>query len=1185
MRVSEPRPTIDEQNPWPGLAPFEESAERFFNGRNEESAALRRLVLQAPLTVLFGASGLGKTSLLHAGLFPSLRKEALPVYVRLDLRDREAPLIEQVKAALEGEVRRRGVDAPEFGAGESLWEFLHRAGLELWSDQNQLLTPLFVLDQFEEVFTMGAANATAIAGLRTDLGDLIENRVPSQLVAAVLDREGGNDRLFLDSQHYKVLLSFREDFLPQMEGWKRDIPSILRNRLRLLPMSGEQAFEAVNKTAPHLAPEAVAWRIVAFAAAAGDAPEGSAGLEVAPALLSLVCAGLNQRRKEQGKAQFDEALLAGTGQAIVADFYRGSIAGVPEHVRRFIERELITERGFRKPCDYDDARTVHGVSEADLALLVNRRVLRIEPGRGTSRVELTHDLLTRVVREERDRQRELDRIAKERKQRRRLAGIVAALSAIAMAMASAAFYANGKSRQAQAALEALNKETEKTLAAQQGLAEQQTAAEVSKALASAHERAARSHQLAAEALSHLYDDDSASAMRSALQAIDATRTVDRSILPDAEDALRRAAFQGGEGLTRPGHGVDIQRIEFSPDARRLATVAEDGLRIWDLARGVQIQSFGGCREPVFSQDWTRLGCITDTGAVHNSADFLEVESGKVLWHVDAQRASRIDALSFSPNGTQMLWERGGTTYVSDGPAGRREFSGKHAVFSPDGEMLAAVVEPRGAKIWDFETGQEVRTWADEANHLTFRPDGKVLAIAGSKETNLLNIASGQRIAIAFGQSILDVPFDCMVFSRTDSRLFLVGDLVYLADSVTGQAQAIPQNVPVGEFRRSTNCEFSPDANVLVTHVVGRLNPEVWGRQLSRQTPDTGFYAVNADATLLASSDGASVTVTGPSGSKTTLLGYDPKTKLAVAAFSLDGGRMVTAGATGAAYVWDAASGRNLAILPGHQFPIYVVAFSPNGYFIITAGEQGVAKLWDARSGKLLHDLVGHGPRILSVSFSPDSKRVVTSELGGQTIVWDVATGADLTKGSPIRLQGNAHAAAFSPDGKRLFLGSGALSVRDAVSYREIQALSGNLDQWEGGFTMSRDGRFLAAAGTSSVEVSRAGSEWRHLPGSVTGSGPIPTGIAFSRDGMRLVTPGADRTVKIWDTASGREIMTLYYQGFGDPKTKDEQIKIRAVAFSPDERQIYAVGDNWSIFRFPVALDEVIAEANKRLAQR
>src|SRR5687767_10631181 len=92
-----PPSRIDEQNPWPGLNAFDEAAQRFFNGRGNEVAELRRLVLNAPLTVLFGASGLGKTSLLQAGLFPLLRQEnVLPVYVRLDARDRTAPLVSQV---------------------------------------------------------------------------------------------------------------------------------------------------------------------------------------------------------------------------------------------------------------------------------------------------------------------------------------------------------------------------------------------------------------------------------------------------------------------------------------------------------------------------------------------------------------------------------------------------------------------------------------------------------------------------------------------------------------------------------------------------------------------------------------------------------------------------------------------------------------------------------------------------------------------------------------------------------------------------------------------------------------------------------------------------------------------------------------------------------------------------------
>ncbi len=296
-------PNIDEQNPWPGLGAFDEADERFFNGRREESAALRRLVTNSPLTVLFGGSGLGKTSLLQAGLFPLVRKELLPIYIRLDLQGHDASIVEQVKAQFESEMRKRGVDAPPFLDGETLWEFLHRSGLELWSRQNQLLTPLFVLDQFEEIFTLGARYPAAIARLRTDLADLIENRIPANLAARLVNNERAGEALSLDSQRYRVLLSFREDYLPQMEGWKGDIPSIMRNRLRLLPMSGEQAFDAVNKTAPDLAPEPVARQIVAFVAAAGEGEAGT-DVEVAPALLSLVCAGLNQRRREQGKAQF-----------------------------------------------------------------------------------------------------------------------------------------------------------------------------------------------------------------------------------------------------------------------------------------------------------------------------------------------------------------------------------------------------------------------------------------------------------------------------------------------------------------------------------------------------------------------------------------------------------------------------------------------------------------------------------------------------------------------------------------------------------------------------------------------------------------------------------------------------------------------------------------------------------------
>ena len=77
--------SVDHENPWPGLSTFTEEQTAFFFGRDEEVRELLRRVERKALTVLFGQSGLGKSSLLQAGLFPRLRTENLcPVYVRLD---------------------------------------------------------------------------------------------------------------------------------------------------------------------------------------------------------------------------------------------------------------------------------------------------------------------------------------------------------------------------------------------------------------------------------------------------------------------------------------------------------------------------------------------------------------------------------------------------------------------------------------------------------------------------------------------------------------------------------------------------------------------------------------------------------------------------------------------------------------------------------------------------------------------------------------------------------------------------------------------------------------------------------------------------------------------------------------------------------------------------------------------
>nr|WP_320194230.1 tetratricopeptide repeat protein [uncultured Desulfobacter sp.] len=432
---------FDDDDPWPGLHEFTEAGKDFFKGRGAEKAELFRLVRDARLVVQFGRSGLGKTSLIQAGLFPHLRRENyLPVYVRIDPRDRTTPLIEQISKAFFEQLQKREADYPTPSTGEGLWEYLHRRDLEFWSRQNHLLTPVFVLDQFEEVFTLGAENAQAVSQLRTDLTDLIENSIPSPLTQ--LWDNGGSQPLALDvqSQCYKILISLREDFLPELEGWRQVMPSLMRNRMRLMPMNGSQAFDAVYETGgKKLVNEKTAKDIVRFVAAvqkkerAGQdplkAPESRPSVQkndqpelpisfqnlvIEPALLSLVCSELNSKRKAENKNKIDRELLDSSGQDILHQFYKKCIQDMPEQTRRFIEDELISEGGFRNTYPRKDAADRGVISDKHLQHLVDSRLLRIESRMGSDRIELVHDLLTGVIRKSRNQYR-IDQEIQQRK--------------------------------------------------------------------------------------------------------------------------------------------------------------------------------------------------------------------------------------------------------------------------------------------------------------------------------------------------------------------------------------------------------------------------------------------------------------------------------------------------------------------------------------------------------------------------------------------------------------------------------------------------------------------------------------------------------------------------------------------------------------------------------------------------
>ncbi len=409
---------VDTANPWPGLAAFREGAHAFFHGRAAEIEDLERRVRRKPLTVLYGQSGLGKTSLLQAGLFPRLRAEGfLPVPLRLDYAAAAEDPAAQIRHALAEAFRSAGLDAGNRFVEGSVWECFHRLEEEGEGETSARPVPVLVFDQFEELFTVGRGPSESQSRgdlVVEELASLIENRPPRALEARFESHPGLVERFDFERQDYRVLLSLREDYLPHLHDLRGKIPSITLNSMRLGRMDGERALQAVLRPGADLVALPVAQALVRFVAGTPEARRtghaaSSAGaefraLEVEPALLSLFCRELNQKRIARGDAEISLDLVRGSREAILQEFYEGCFADQPPAVRAFVEEELLTESGFRESLTRERAEqelSRRGARPGALDVLINRRLLQVEERLRVQRVELTHDVLAEVARQSR----------------------------------------------------------------------------------------------------------------------------------------------------------------------------------------------------------------------------------------------------------------------------------------------------------------------------------------------------------------------------------------------------------------------------------------------------------------------------------------------------------------------------------------------------------------------------------------------------------------------------------------------------------------------------------------------------------------------------------------------------------------------------------------------------------------
>jgi WD40 repeat protein/DNA-binding SARP family transcriptional activator len=1160
------------RNPYKGLRAFlEADAGDFFGREAVTNRLLRRLGEDeegSRFLAVVGPSGSGKSSVVRAGLIPALRRGAIDGsehWYMIDVLPGSHPFRE-LETALLGVA----VEPPP-----SLLDDLQRDALGLVRAADRVLPDpdaelLIVLDQLEEVFTLvtdeeertrlletvwaaalePGSRIRIVATLRADFfdaplsirgfGDLlasrteaitpmspeeleraivapadrtglaIEPRLLAAMVADVVDRPG---TLPLLQYALTELAERRTDGILTLEGYRRigGVSGALARR-------AEQLFGAMNEQAEEACLQ-LFLRLVTLGEGSEDTRRRVPRSELAPLADARAMDGVIEAFGRHRLLSFDrdpatrEPTVEIAHEALLGAWtrLRGWTADAREDIRT--QRQLMSAATEWATAGRDGSFLLRGARLAQIASWAEATKLALSSNE--------HEYLRESI-AERDEERTNEdarrnhEIALERRSVRRSRALVAVFAVAALIAASLTFVAKRES----------------------GRAEHES-------------RVATARELAAAAMANL-DDDVERSLLLAIRAVDTTRSVDGTVLPEAQEALH-AAIQGDRVVTT-FQGGDV--VRFSPNASRILTLgnAPGTAIVYDVDSGRRIlmlrkqPAYVALNQVNYSPDG-RL--ISTTGGGVTST---------VLW--DAHTGDRLGRLTPSSGAGVCCWTE----------------------FSPDSSVAAATVWNDGTGLFDTTTGQEIGE-LDRQGPLGFSSDG-VHVWVDTCVAVWRHPRDGERcinnVPGAYGGSwtVSDVSVspngETVAFADNDGTLS-IWDTRTL-QNVTTLAPGVP-GFP-------SDIEFSPDGNRIAAGFSDG-SVHMWDLHgasvtealvLNRHGARVNSMKFSPDGTRLATAgfDGL-VTIwdVTQSGGAESLVVPGARPGQGAIAYS-DDGAQIAVGERRRVNVVDADSGQTIQSFDSDGL-VTAVAMDPGGTHLAAGTEDATIRVWDLDTMDLsfAHDLgIGH---ITDIAFSPDGHSLAAVTVWGVGVLRGRTTLLDVASGEQTRtFDEGGMFVTFSPDGRTVVTSSDSpklagrvvmWNVADGVPVPTVTS-----QDWVFSVAFSAEGKRLAVGNQfGRVQIWDIGTGRNE--GTLTGNLAAVWDLAYSPGGRLLATASDDGTVRLWDVQSERELYTV--------GTTDGGGEWFDIAFSPDGTRLAATSADGTIKVYVLPIDDLLSIARSR----